>query len=186
MDPKKYWFFGSKLNSVLLIVLIVLMVVAIRWMYQDKETYWFGMNRETQELAKTENRTYESYDPTTSETSDTSDWKTGTYGGLTFKYPPTFIFKTSQYERRPGSGYETDAKITDVVSNNYIQFGDYFGASSAWYECGQQGVTVGDGNGNAVFPCAVIKNIQITAIYNNGKSDSQFASVFRQIVATIK
>ncbi len=36
---KKYWFFGSKLNTVLLLVLIILMVVAIRIMLQNKETY---------------------------------------------------------------------------------------------------------------------------------------------------
>ena len=32
-------FFGSKLNTVLLLVLIILMVIALRWMYQDKNTY---------------------------------------------------------------------------------------------------------------------------------------------------
>jgi hypothetical protein len=36
---KKYWFFGSKLNTVLLLVLIILMVIAIRIMLQNKETY---------------------------------------------------------------------------------------------------------------------------------------------------
>lgn len=36
---KKYWFFGSKLNTVLLLVLIILMVIALRIMYQNKETY---------------------------------------------------------------------------------------------------------------------------------------------------
>ncbi|MFA6393220.1 MAG: Gmad2 immunoglobulin-like domain-containing protein [Candidatus Paceibacterota bacterium] len=39
MDKKKYWFFGSKLNSVLLLVLIILMIFAIRIMLQNKETY---------------------------------------------------------------------------------------------------------------------------------------------------
>ena len=32
-------FFGSKLNSVLLLILIVLMVFALRIMLKDKETY---------------------------------------------------------------------------------------------------------------------------------------------------
>lgn len=36
---KKYWFFGSKLNTVLLLVLIILMVIALKWMYQNKEIY---------------------------------------------------------------------------------------------------------------------------------------------------
>jgi hypothetical protein len=38
-EQRKYWFFGSKLNTVLLLVLIILMVVAIRIMLQNKETY---------------------------------------------------------------------------------------------------------------------------------------------------
>lgn len=39
MEDKKCWFFGSKLNSVLLVILIVLMVIALRFMFQNKETY---------------------------------------------------------------------------------------------------------------------------------------------------
>ncbi|MFA6386829.1 MAG: hypothetical protein WCW04_03635 [Candidatus Paceibacterota bacterium] len=39
MDNKKYWFFGSKLNTVLLLILIVLMIIALRFMFQNKETY---------------------------------------------------------------------------------------------------------------------------------------------------
>ncbi len=38
-EQRKYWFFGSKLNSVLLIVLIVLMVIAIKQMYKNQEFY---------------------------------------------------------------------------------------------------------------------------------------------------
>ncbi len=39
-NNKKYWFFGSKLNTVLLLILIILMIVALRWMYQDREKYF--------------------------------------------------------------------------------------------------------------------------------------------------
>lgn len=47
---KNHKFFGSKLNSVLLIVLIILMFFAIRIMMQDKELYFGGVvkNEETQ------------------------------------------------------------------------------------------------------------------------------------------
>lgn len=38
---KKYWFFGSKLNTVLLLILIILMVIALRWMSQDRDKYLF-------------------------------------------------------------------------------------------------------------------------------------------------
>lgn len=38
-EQRKYWFFGSKLNTALLLILIILMVVAIRFMLQNKETY---------------------------------------------------------------------------------------------------------------------------------------------------
>ncbi|MEJ0001907.1 MAG: Gmad2 immunoglobulin-like domain-containing protein [bacterium] len=37
---KKYWFFGSKLNTALLLVLIILMVIALRFMYQNKQVYF--------------------------------------------------------------------------------------------------------------------------------------------------
>ncbi len=40
MQNNKFWFFGSKLNTVLLFVLIVLMVVALRYMWQDRYTYF--------------------------------------------------------------------------------------------------------------------------------------------------
>lgn len=38
-DKRKYWFFGSKLNTVLLLVLIVLMVIAIKIMMKSPELY---------------------------------------------------------------------------------------------------------------------------------------------------
>lgn len=39
-QSRKYWFFGSKLNTVLLLVLIVLMILALRIMMQDKGRYF--------------------------------------------------------------------------------------------------------------------------------------------------
>lgn len=39
MKDKRYWFFGSKLNTVLLLILIVLMVIALRFMYTHPTTY---------------------------------------------------------------------------------------------------------------------------------------------------
>ena len=38
-NNQKYWFFGSKLNTALLLVLIILMVIALRWMYTGKPMY---------------------------------------------------------------------------------------------------------------------------------------------------
>ncbi len=38
-QQRKYWFFGSKLNTFLLLVLIVLMIIALRWMFENKNTY---------------------------------------------------------------------------------------------------------------------------------------------------
>ncbi len=35
----KFWFFGSKLNTALLLILIVLMIFALRIMVENKETY---------------------------------------------------------------------------------------------------------------------------------------------------
>ncbi|MCX6757721.1 MAG: hypothetical protein NTZ44_02465 [Candidatus Nomurabacteria bacterium] len=39
MDKNKFWFFGSKLNTALLLILIVLTVIAIKIMLQNKEVY---------------------------------------------------------------------------------------------------------------------------------------------------
>ncbi len=36
---KKYWFFGSKLNTVLLAVLIILMIIAIKIMLKNEAVY---------------------------------------------------------------------------------------------------------------------------------------------------
>ncbi len=36
----KYWFFGSKLNTALLFILIILMIIAIKIMLQDKNKYF--------------------------------------------------------------------------------------------------------------------------------------------------
>jgi hypothetical protein len=36
---RKYWFFGSKLNTALLLILTILMVIALRWMSKNKQLY---------------------------------------------------------------------------------------------------------------------------------------------------
>jgi hypothetical protein len=48
-NKRKYWFFGSKLNSVLLLILIVLMVVALKWMFDNKQAYIPVIKREYNE-----------------------------------------------------------------------------------------------------------------------------------------
>lgn len=40
MDKNKYWFFGSKLNTALLFILIILMVIAINIMRKDPTKYF--------------------------------------------------------------------------------------------------------------------------------------------------
>jgi hypothetical protein len=49
-EQRKYWFFGSKLNTALLLILIILMVIAIRIMLQNKEIYLPVINQ-TQEAS---------------------------------------------------------------------------------------------------------------------------------------
>ena len=39
MDKKKYWFFGSKLNTALLLILIVLTIIAIKIMLRNEAVY---------------------------------------------------------------------------------------------------------------------------------------------------
>lgn len=36
---KKYWFFGSKLNTILLVILIILMIMALKFMYKNQQVY---------------------------------------------------------------------------------------------------------------------------------------------------
>jgi hypothetical protein len=40
MPNNKFWFFGSKLNSVLLLILIILMVIAIKIMLRNEKVYF--------------------------------------------------------------------------------------------------------------------------------------------------
>jgi len=54
-------FFGSKLNTVLLFILIILMVIALRWMYQERNKYWSGMSKEARDWAQAENRAMGDY-----------------------------------------------------------------------------------------------------------------------------
>ena len=55
MFNKQYWFFGSKLNTALLLVLIILMVFALRIMLQDREKYFpeFTQNKDKVESTAT-------------------------------------------------------------------------------------------------------------------------------------
>ncbi len=54
MENKKYWFFGSKLNTALLLTLIILMVVALKWMHENKEVYLPTMMQEQSQLKQEE------------------------------------------------------------------------------------------------------------------------------------
>lgn len=54
MQNNKYWFFGSKLNTVLLLILIILMIFALRFMYKNSETYMPYLS-EDQEIEIPEN-----------------------------------------------------------------------------------------------------------------------------------
>jgi len=64
---QKYWFFGSKLNTALLLILIILMVVALRYMMEDKERY------------------FPKSDTTVAPSGQTT--KTAEWGGVAFSYP---------------------------------------------------------------------------------------------------
>lgn len=57
-EQRKYWFFGSKLNTALLLVLIILMVIAIRVMLQNKETYLPAVMQNSVELEQKEKITW--------------------------------------------------------------------------------------------------------------------------------
>jgi hypothetical protein len=82
-EKKKYWFFGSKLNSVLLIVLIVLMVFALKEMQKNQDYYKENLGlkdtpKTPVEETISEKETANSYNNTTLNLSDpyTSKYKT--------------------------------------------------------------------------------------------------------------
>ena len=52
MENKKFWFFGSKLNTALLVVLIVLMVVALRWMSENRQIYFPEVSKNNDTVEK--------------------------------------------------------------------------------------------------------------------------------------
>lgn len=47
-NNKKFWFFGSKLNTFLLLILIILMVIALRFMYKNQDAYQLPFSTTTQ------------------------------------------------------------------------------------------------------------------------------------------
>ncbi len=51
-QSKKYWFFGSKLNTALLLILIILMVIAIRIMMKDSGTYFSMLSKKLPEKSE--------------------------------------------------------------------------------------------------------------------------------------
>jgi hypothetical protein len=102
-------FFGSKLNTVLLLILIVLMVIAIRIMLQNKEVYFpgiqssketlqFGEDKETIEYNKKLNSVY-----------------TYTNHGFSIELPKDFIPKEEQSEGGPST-------IISLPSNTSIVY----------------------------------------------------------------
>lgn len=76
-EQRKYWFFGSKLNTALLLILIILMVVAIRIMLQSKEVYLPVLKNE---------------EPLTSVIQTTDNSKTSTSQNKFEELPPEKIF----------------------------------------------------------------------------------------------
>ena len=52
----KFWFFGSKLNTALLLILIIMMAFALRFMYQNQEAY-FSDDKKGDDASETETNT---------------------------------------------------------------------------------------------------------------------------------
>ena len=103
-EQRKYWFFGSKLNTALLLVLIVLMVIALRWMYKNKEMYLPTGNQESL-VTQVKGETY-----------------TYTNHGFSIELPKGFIPKETESEGGPS--------IVIPVSGNSFML--YVTNSSFW------------------------------------------------------
>lgn len=93
-QTKKYWFFGSKLNTVLLLVLIVLMVIALKWMFENKKAYVPVITKQYNNIP-TDVR-----DPYMVEPKDTYKYKNH---GFTIELPKGFIPREEQSEGGPST-----------------------------------------------------------------------------------
>lgn len=62
MQNNKYWFFSSKLNTVLLLFLIILMIIALKIMFKDKSKYFPELAEEqTEQISNETNDNWKNY-----------------------------------------------------------------------------------------------------------------------------
>jgi hypothetical protein len=60
MENNKYWFFGSKLNTALLLILIICMVIAIKIMLRNEQAY-FPFSNNTEQVKQTKRDIVDTY-----------------------------------------------------------------------------------------------------------------------------
>jgi len=52
MQDKNFWFFGSKLNTALLLILIILMIIALNFMYGNRELFQKAVEKQETQLSR--------------------------------------------------------------------------------------------------------------------------------------
>ncbi len=108
-EQRKYWFFGSKLNTVLLVVLIVLMVIAIRIMLQNKEKYLPILTSEqVQSTVKTKLNTGANVSTTLPKYMGTMASGAG--------WPPVIKVSTNTYSCNPGVSNEVSTVVEKTIN----------------------------------------------------------------------
>ncbi|MEK7228040.1 MAG: hypothetical protein AAB681_01645 [Patescibacteria group bacterium] len=127
-EQRKYWFFGSKLNSVLLIVLIVLMVFALKEMRKNQDYYKENLGLK------------DSYQPSAGDTKYEKDnensYSTYTYTnhGFSIELPKGYVPHEEQSEGGPSSNITLPkgnlVYITNLSFWKKYNMGDYIDLGS--------------------------------------------------------
>lgn len=122
-NNKKYWFFGSKLNTVLLCILIILMIVAIKIMLKDKDTYqgvWQKPSGQTTTIIN----------PNVADYQSNKNTYTYTNHGFSVELPKGFVPYEEQSEGGPAIGI--------MLQNGFMQ---YITNADWWWKHNMDGFT---------------------------------------------
>lgn len=121
INSMQHKFFGSKLNTALLLILIILMVIAIRFMYKNKEVYLPILSQKEQ-VGQNINNIENNIITNEITENSTGNWKIGGDEIVTFLYPPDWKIMRPE-EPRPESVYNSGIWIVPPtfleISDNY-------------------------------------------------------------------
>jgi len=109
---KKYWFFGSKLNTALLLVLIVLMVIALVWMKKDGDKYFGFLEKGDEQKVEQEEEKETEKEVVKPQVKDTYTY---TNHGFSIELPKGFV----PTETKIGPVGDANIMLSDSVKLSY-------------------------------------------------------------------